>query len=134
MLGPAEIEPLAWRDSLGILCFYMFTWPVGGLALWFLMRSVGGDPSLAAVPYLGGAAAVGAIVTVLAFFLPSGLGAREGAMFALIVAISTRDIALGATILNRFAITVVEALLLLFGALAFRGRLWSREALAESGR
>jgi uncharacterized membrane protein YbhN (UPF0104 family) len=134
MLGPAEIEPLAWRDSLGIVCFYMATWPLGGLALWFLMRSVGGDPSLAAVPYLGGAAAVGAIVAVLAFFSPSGLGVREGAMYGLILAVSSPGVALSATILNRFAITVVEALLLLLGALAFRGRLWSREALAQSGR
>ena len=132
LLGPAEIEPLAWRDSLGVMCFYMVTWPVGGLALWFLMRSVGGDPSLAAVPYLGGAAAVGAIVTVLAFFSPSGLGVREGAMYGLILAISNPGVALSATILNRFAITLVEALLLLLGALAFRGRLWSREPLAES--
>ena len=134
LLGPAEIEPLAWRDSLGIVCFYMATWPLGGLALWFLMRSVGGDPSLAAVPYLGGAAAVGAIVAVLAFFSPSGLGVREGAMYGLILAVSSPGVALSATILNRFAITIVEALLLLLGALAFRGRLWSREALAQSGR
>jgi glycosyltransferase 2 family protein len=132
LLGSAEVEPLAWRDSLGIICFYMVTWLVGGLALWFLMRSVGGDPSLAAVPYLGGAAAVGAIVTVLAFFAPSGLGVREGAMYGLILAVSSPGVALGATILNRFAITLVEALLLLFGTLAFRGRLWSREPLAES--
>jgi uncharacterized membrane protein YbhN (UPF0104 family) len=73
-------------------------------------------------------------VTVLAFFLPSGLGAREGAMYALLLAVSSPGVALGATIMNRFAITVVEALLLLLGALAFRGRLWSREALAGSGR
>jgi hypothetical protein len=134
LLGWGEVEPLAWRDSLGIICFYMVTWPVGGLALFFLIRSVGGEPGLAAVPFLGGVAAVGAIVTVLAFFAPSGLGVREGAMYGLILAVSNPGVALGATILNRFAITVVEALLLLFGALAFRGRLWSREALAQSGR
>jgi hypothetical protein len=134
LLGSGEVEPLAWRDSLGIICFYMVTWPVGGLALFFLIRSVGGEPGLAAVPFLGGVAAVGAIVTVLAFFAPSGLGVREGAMYGLILAVSNPGVALGATILNRFAITVVEALLLLFGALAFRGRLWSREALAQSGR
>ena len=96
--------------------------------------AVGRRRSLAgAVPYLGGAAAVGAIVTVLAFFSPSGLGVREGAMYGLILAVSSPSVALGATILNRFAITIVEALLLLFGTLAFRGRLWSREPLAESG-
>jgi len=134
LLGTAEVEPLAWRDSLGILLFYMVTWPVGGLALFFLIRSVGGDPDLAAVPYLGGAAAVGAIVAVLAVFAPSGLGVREGAMYGLLLAVTSPGVALGATILNRFAITVVEALLLLLGALAFRGRLWSRDPVVDSGR
>jgi len=132
--GAADFEPLAWRDALGILCFYLVTWPVGGLALFFLLRAVGGDPDLAAVPFLGGAAAVGAIVAVLAVFTPSGLGVREGAMYGLILAVSSEGVALGATILNRFAITVVEALLLLIGTIAWRGRLWSREALAQSGR
>jgi uncharacterized membrane protein YbhN (UPF0104 family) len=131
-LGAAEVEPLAWRDALGILCFYLVTWPVGGFALYFLLRAVGGDPALASVPFLGGAAAVGAIVAVLAVFAPSGLGVREGAMYGLILAVAPEGVALGATILNRFAITVVEALLLLVGTIAWRGRLWSREALAQS--
>jgi glycosyltransferase 2 family protein len=135
--GAEDFEPLAWRDSLAILCFYLLTWPVGGVALFFLMRAVGGDPDIAAIPFLGGAAAVGAIVAVLAVFAPSGLGVREGAMYGLILAVSSEGVALGATILNRFAITIVEALLLLIGTIAWRGRLWSREAreaLAQSGR
>jgi uncharacterized membrane protein YbhN (UPF0104 family) len=132
--GAQEVEPLPWRKALGILCFYALTWPVGGFALFFLLRAVGGDPDLASVPFLGGAAAVGAIVAVLAVFAPSGLGVREGAMYGLILAVASSSVALGATVLNRFAITIVEALLLLIGTLAWRGRLWSREALAQSGR
>lgn len=129
--GASEVPPLPWPNALGILAFYLVTWPVGGLALFFLLRAVGGDPDWASVPFLGGAAAVGAIVAVLAVFAPSGLGVREGVMYGLILAISTGGVALGATVLNRFAITVVEALLLLAGALAWRGRLWSREALVS---
>ena len=132
--GASEVPPLPWSMALGILVFYFLTWPIGGFALFFLMRAVGGDPSLASVPFLGGAAAVGAIVAVLAVFAPSGLGVREGAMYGLILAVATEGVALGATIMNRFAITLVEALLLLAGAIAWRGRLWSREALAQSGR
>jgi uncharacterized membrane protein YbhN (UPF0104 family) len=129
--GASEVPPLPWTRALGILCFYLITWPVGGVALFFLLRAVGGNPEWASVPFLGGAAAVGAIVAVLAVFAPSGLGVREGAMYGLILAISTGGVALGAIVLNRFAITVVEALLLLVGALAWRGRLWSREALVS---
>ena len=132
--GAADVPPLPWSRALGILAFYLVTWPLGGLALFFLLRAVGGNPELASVPFLGGAAAVGAIVAVLAVFAPSGLGVREGAMYGLILAVASEGVALGATIMNRLAITVVEALLLLAGAIAWRGRLWSREALAQSGR
>jgi hypothetical protein len=131
--GASEVPPLPWRNALGILAFYLLTWPVGGLALFFLIRSVGGEPELASIPFLGGTAAVGAIVAVLVVFAPSGLGVREGAMYGLILAVSSAPIALGTIVLNRLAITVVEALLLLAGTLAWRGRLWSREALAQSG-
>ena len=58
--------------------------------------------------------AIGAIVSVLAVFLPSGLGAREASMYALLLAVTTSGPALGATIINRLAITLVE--LVLFGA------------------
>jgi hypothetical protein len=132
--GASDVQPLPWAHALGILAFYLITWPLGGFALFFLLRAVGGDPALAAVPFLGGAAAVGAIVAVLAVFAPSGLGVREGAMYGLILAVASEGVALGATILNRFAITIVEALLLLVATIAWRGRLWSREALAQSGR
>lgn len=131
--GASEVPPLPWRNALAILAFYLLTWPVGGLALFFLIRSVGGEPDLASIPFLGGTAAVGAIVAVLVVFAPSGLGVREGAMYGLILAVSSAPIALGTIVLNRLAITVVEALLLLAGTLAWRGRLWSREALAQSG-
>lgn len=132
--GASDVQPLPWSHALGILAFYLITWPIGGFALYFLLRAVGGDPALASVPFLGGAAAVGAIVAVLAVFAPSGIGVREGAMYGLILAVASSGVALGATILNRFAITVVEALLLLAATIAWRGRLWSREALAQSGR
>jgi hypothetical protein len=125
--GAADVKPLPYRDALGILCFYMVTWPLGGVALFFMLRAVGGDPEPASIPFLGGVAAVGAIVAVLAVFAPSGLGVREASMYGLILAIASEGVALGATVLNRFAITVVEAVLLLLGAVAWRGRLWARD-------
>jgi uncharacterized membrane protein YbhN (UPF0104 family) len=126
--GAAAVKPLPYRDALGILCFYLLTWPLGGLALFFMLRAVGGDPEAAAIPFLGGVAAVGAIVAVLAVFAPSGLGVREASMYGLILAIASSGVALGATVVNRFAITIVEAVLLVLGALLSRGRLWSRDA------
>ena len=114
-----------------LLLFYCGTWLLGGIAVYFMLRSVGSDPGLSAIPYLGGVSAVGAIVAVVAVFLPSGLGAREGAMYALLVALpSVSDgAALGVTLINRLAITIVE--LALFGAGVATWRRPSREATSE---
>jgi hypothetical protein len=114
--GAAEVPALRWRTMLGIVAFYAATWPLGGVALFFLIRAVGGDPEVAAIPFLGGTSAVGAIVAVLVVFAPSGLGVREASMFGLILAVASESVALGATILNRLAITLVEAALLAVGA------------------
>jgi glycosyltransferase 2 family protein len=118
--GPVELPPLRYRATVGVLCFYALTWPLGGLALFFLLRSVGGDPDPQAIPFLGGATAVGAIVAVLAVFAPSGLGVREASVYGLIVTVTSEAAALGATILNRLAITAVEAALLGLAVLAWR--------------
>jgi glycosyltransferase 2 family protein len=126
--GPVDIPVLRYREMLGVLGFYTLTWPLGGLALFFLLRSVGGDPDPLAIPFLGGASAVGAIVAVLAVFAPSGLGVREASVYGLILAVASEAAALGATILNRLAITVVEAALLAVAALTLRGKLGRGQA------
>ncbi len=120
--GAHEVEGLPARTALSLLAFYACTWPLGGLALFFLLRSVGGDPSLASIPFLGGASAIGAIVAVLVIFAPSGLGVREASVYGLLLAVATSGVALGAIVLNRLAITVVEAALLLVGVLLIRAR------------
>ncbi|HYZ18543.1 MAG TPA: hypothetical protein VE615_03270, partial [Gaiellaceae bacterium] len=71
-------------------------------------------------PYLGGAAAVGAIVAVLSVLAPSGVGVREASMYGLLLAVASAPVALGVTVLNRLAITLVEAVLLGVGVLAWR--------------
>jgi uncharacterized membrane protein YbhN (UPF0104 family) len=120
--GAASVPALRYRTTLGLLAFYGLTWPLGGVALFFLLRSVGGDPEISAIPFLGGTSAVGAIVAVLAIFAPSGLGVREASMYGLLLAVVSEGVALGATVLNRLAITIVEAALLLFAAIAWRRR------------
>ena len=118
--GADEVAPLPTRTTFELLGFYALTWPLGGAGLFFMLRSVGGDPAVSSIPYLGGVAAVGAIVAVLAVFAPSGLGVREASMYGLMLAVATESVALGATILNRLAITLVEAILVVVGALLLR--------------
>jgi hypothetical protein len=120
--GGAEPPPLSWATLLGLL----------GAALFFLLRAVGAAPELESIPFLGGTAAVGAIVAVLSIIAPSGLGVREASMYGLLLAVTVEGAALGVTLLNRIAITLVEALLLLAG-LVLWGRGRGSKASLETG-
>jgi uncharacterized membrane protein YbhN (UPF0104 family) len=118
--GGIVLPPLPYRVLVSLLAFYAVSWLVGGAAFLFLVRAVGGTAGIEAVAFLGGTAAVGAIVAVLSVIAPSGLGVREGAMYGLVLAVASSGVALGAVVLNRVAITVVEGLLLLVGTLMWR--------------
>jgi uncharacterized membrane protein YbhN (UPF0104 family) len=120
--GAEEVTPLPARTAFELLGFYALTWPLGGVAMFFMLRAVGGDPAISTIPYLGGVSAVGAIVAVLAIFAPSGLGVREASMYGLLLAVVSEAVALGAIVINRLAITVVEALLLLVGVVLIKRR------------
>jgi uncharacterized membrane protein YbhN (UPF0104 family) len=119
-LGHGSLPPLRTSTMAFLLVFYCATWVIGGLALWLLLRSVGAHPEISSVVFLGGTAAVGAIVAVLSIFAPSGLGPREASMYGLLLAVVPEGAALGATLLNRVAITLVEVLLLVVGGLVLR--------------
>jgi uncharacterized membrane protein YbhN (UPF0104 family) len=118
--GHPPLRPLRATTTAFLLLFYSFTWVVGGLALWLMLRSVGAHPPISTIVYLGGTAAVGAIVAVVSIFAPSGLGPRDASMYGLMLAVVPAGAALGATVLNRVAITLVEVLLLVVGGVALR--------------
>ncbi len=118
--GAGAIDPLPFPLMVSLLLFYCGTWLIGGFAVYFMLLSLGTNPGLATVPYLGGVSAVGAIVSVLAIFVPSGLGAREASMYGLLLAITTPGPALGATLLNRLAITIVEVVLFGVGVVTWK--------------
>jgi uncharacterized membrane protein YbhN (UPF0104 family) len=118
--GAHDLEPLPFPLTLGLLLFYCGTWVIGGFAVYFMLRSVGAEVGLATIPFLGGVSAVGAIVAVLAVFAPSGLGAREASMYGLLLALTTSGPALGVTLINRLAITLVEVLLFAAGLVYWR--------------
>jgi uncharacterized membrane protein YbhN (UPF0104 family) len=130
-LGHGSVPPLRTSTMAFLLLFYCGTWVIGGTALWLLLRSVGAHPGPESIVFLGGVAAVGAIVAVLAVFAPSGLGPREASMYGLMLAITSQGAALGATVLNRVAITVVEVLLLVVGGFVLRRSESGREPTAQ---
>ena len=116
-----ELPNLRARTISALLVFYSGTWVLGGFALWLLLRSVGAHPEAVTIVFLGGTAAVGAIVAVLFVFAPSGLGPREASMYGLLLAVATPGQALGAVALNRLALTGVELLLFVVVGLVLRG-------------
>ena len=118
--GAESIEPLPFPLTLLLLLFYCGTWLISGVAVYFMLRSLGADPGLATIPFLGGTSAVGAIVAVLAVFAPSGLGAREASMYGLLLAVTTAGPALGVTLVNRLEITLVELALFAAGVVGWR--------------
>jgi glycosyltransferase 2 family protein len=120
--GADRLEPLPFSLTITLLLFYCATWVIGGIAVYFMLRSLGSNPGLSTIPFLGGVSAVGAIVAVLTVFLPSGLGAREASMYGLLLAVTTSGPALGVTLLNRLAITLVELLLFGTGLASWRAR------------
>jgi hypothetical protein len=117
-----ELPNMHERTLTMLLVFYAGTWVLGGFALWLLLRSVGAHPEPGSIVYLGGVAAVGAIVAVLFVFAPSGIGVREASMYGLLLAVATPGQALGAVALNRVALTAVEVIVLFVGGVLLRGR------------
>ena len=115
-----ELPDFRSRTLTALLVFYAGTWVLGGFALWLLLRSVGAHPEPESIVFLGGTAAVGAIVAVLFVFAPSGLGPREASMYGLLLAVTTPGRALGTVALNRVALTAVEVVLLVVGWLVLR--------------
>jgi uncharacterized membrane protein YbhN (UPF0104 family) len=122
-LGDGPLPRLPSATAGFVFLYYAGTWVLGGAALLAMTHALA-DVPLQAAPYLGGASALGAIAAVLVVFAPSGIGVREGAVYALLLAYVDRDTALVVVALNRILLTVVEAALL--GAVALLRRYGAR--------
>jgi glycosyltransferase 2 family protein len=129
--GVARLEPLPFSTMLGLLVFYCGTWLISGFAIYFMVLSVHENPGISSIAFLGGVAAIGAIVAVLAVFLPGGIGAREATMAGLLVSVISTGAAVSVALLNRLAITLVEVVLFLAGVLLWRWRTPSRDAARD---
>jgi uncharacterized membrane protein YbhN (UPF0104 family) len=111
-LGDAPIPRLDLRVAVAILGYYAMTWVVSGISTMCLIRAIEPISFRGETLYVAGVGAIGAIVTVLAFFTPSGLGAREGVMYALLLPIMSPTTALLVVTLSRVVITGSELLIL----------------------
>lgn len=91
---------------------YFISWVLFGIAFWIFVVAVTGSRGISPV-LLTGAYATAYVVGYLAFFVPSGLGVREGVAGYLLGAVMPSGVALLVTFLVRLPVTVVELLCVL---------------------
>jgi hypothetical protein len=87
---------------------------VGTVPLWLLVRAAAPGAALS-LPEAIGVQSVAAVIGSVTFFLPNGLGARDGAILGLLVAIAGVPLpaAAAAAVLVRLSDPVAKALILL---------------------
>lgn len=108
------------RVSLGLTAgkavritgWYFISWLLFGTAFWLFVISVTGDRTLSPL-LLTGAYATAYVAGYLAFFVPSGLGIREGVAGCLLASAMPTGVALLVTFLVRLPVTLVEIICVL---------------------
>ena len=106
---PALDRPITARSIVVSFAFAVAMYCVYGIHLWLLVRSRGGI-GLENAAFLTSALALGMTVGVLAFLLPSGLGAREAVLVAALATVMPPGTALAFAVLSRAMFTVAELL------------------------
>lgn len=98
---------VSFLTVLKFVVFYLISWQVSGLALYFLVASLHnvGTPN---VPIYSGIIATAWFVGLISIFAPSGLGVREGVMAYLLGHMIPIPIAVAVSFLSRFLCTVAE--------------------------
>ncbi len=106
---PRLDSPITARSIIVSFLLAVTMYCVYGVHLWLLVRSRGGI-GLENAAFLTGALALGMTVGVLAFLLPSGLGAREAVLVAALATVMPTGVALAFAVVSRAMFTVAELL------------------------
>lgn len=121
---PELYVPVPWTERAGLAAGYFTLTVVTGLAFWLFLTSVA-PVEADAVWALIGVYAAGYVAGWLAFFVPGGLGVREGVYALLLALYIPPTAAVAAAVLARIWSTAVEVvvvaiLLALYGAADLR--------------
>jgi glycosyltransferase 2 family protein len=103
---------LTLGKALRLTGLYFVSWVLFGIAFWVFVIAVTGNRDISPV-LLTGAYAAAYVVGYLAFFVPSGLGVREGVAGYLLASVMPAGVALLVTFLVRLPVTLVELLCVL---------------------
>lgn len=105
-----------YRDYLGITLLYLLGWLAQGMGFFFLCRIIYPLP-WTAVSSVVGAYTLSWVVGLLAFFIPGGLGVREGVLTMSLSSIITNPISIVISLVSRLWITLYE---FVFALIAYR--------------
>lgn len=98
---------ISYSDVLWILFVCIISWAIGGVGFYLFVDSV-----YPAAPqyilFLTGALAISSTLGLIAFFAPSGLGVREGALVYLLLLMMPPPVAVIISILTRIWMTLIE--------------------------
>ncbi len=111
MLKTLKRETVSLGFTVGkavrIVWWYFLSWLMFGAAFWLFVIAVTGDRSLNPL-FLAGAYAVAYVLGFLAFFVPGGLGVREGLLSVLLSSAMPMGVALLIAFLLRLLVTLIE--------------------------
>ena len=99
---PLRGLPILRGTVVAVLIYLVF-----GLHLWLLAHSAG-SPGLGALLLCAGTMGVGITAGLFAFFLPSGLGAREAVLVAALVTVMPTGQATALVVVSRLMFTVAD--------------------------
>jgi glycosyltransferase 2 family protein len=100
-------RPLAWRGTIHAVAWSGLGWTCFGAHLWLLVDAVTG-PGLGGFVRCVGAFALAMTAGLVAFVVPSGIGAREAVIVAALVPYTSPGTALGLALVSRLIFTVAD--------------------------
>jgi len=101
---------ITFKKMFGLLSLYLIYWIVIGIAFFFFVRAFT-IVTLMDLPFLAGSFAISTFAGFLVFFLPSGLGAREGLLIYLLVVIMNNRLAIVISIGSRIWLILCDTIL-----------------------
>ncbi|MCV2394174.1 flippase-like domain-containing protein [Actinotalea sp. M2MS4P-6] len=123
----ADEHLVTWPTLLKGFGLYAIGAVVGGLSLYFIARTVDSSLEWAQLPFVVGVSTLAGAVSMLAVFVPGGIGVREGIQVALLSLIMPTEVAVLVAVTTRLHAVLID---LIFFGLARATRSVSRRRAA----
>jgi len=118
------IYNISYFDVLKILMIYLFDWLIFGVGFYFFVRSFT-KIDFPNIGYISGTFAISTFAGFLAFFIPAGIGAREGLLILLLGNLTGNTFAIIISIGSRIWSIIADTLMFILAlgsVLLFKGK------------